>query len=89
MTTIAEKKHFGKLAEFGCILCYRLGRPGTPAEIHHIRHGGKRCNAPVIPLCPEHHRGDSGVHGLGRKAFNRAWGTTEEALLKLLNRVIA
>lgn len=84
MTTKAEKAHFGKLAGFGCILCYRLGYgEGTPAEIHHIRRGGKRSSAPVIPLCPEHHRGNSGVHGLGRKAFEKKYGLTEEYLLEI------
>lgn len=90
MTTKAEKEHFGKLARFGCILCYRLGYgEGTPAEIHHIRRGGKRSSAPVIPLCPEHHRGNSGVHGLGRRAWERTHQTTEEDLLKLVGEVIA
>ena len=88
MTTVAQKRHFGKLADFGCILCFRLGYSGTPAEIHHIRRGGKRSSAPVIPLCPEHHRGDSGVHGLGRRAFERTYGTTEDELLELAWRII-
>ena len=90
MATKAEKAYFGKLAGFGCILCYRLGYgEGTPAEIHHVRRGGKRSSAPVIPLCPEHHRGNSGIHGLGRRAWERAHQTTEEDLLKLVGEVIA
>jgi hypothetical protein len=36
----------------------------------------------VIPLCPEHHRGATGVHGLGTKGFPKHWGYTEEDLLK-------
>jgi hypothetical protein len=42
----------------------------------------KRDNAPVIPLCPEHHTGNSGVHGLGKKAFADKYGVTEEDLLE-------
>ena len=57
---------------------------GTPAEIHHIRRAGKRDKAPVIPLCPEHHRGNSGIHLLGRKGFERTYGVTEERLLELV-----
>jgi hypothetical protein len=40
-----------------------------------------RKSAPVIGLCREHHRGDTGIHGLGRKAFERKYGLTEEDLL--------
>jgi len=35
----------------------------------------------TIPLCPEHHRGATGLHGMGRKAFERAYGVTELELL--------
>jgi hypothetical protein len=53
-----RKKEYARIAEWGCILCRHKEVYDTPAEIHHIRNGGKRENAPVIPLCPEHHRGD-------------------------------
>ncbi len=83
MATKQQKEHYDKLARLGCILCIRLGYgEGTPAEIHHIRRAGKRSDAPVIPLCPEHHRGNSGIHGLGRKRFEREYATTEELLLE-------
>lgn len=78
-------KHYDQVAQTGCILCRHLGYAGTPAEIHHIRRfGAPRDTAPVIPLCPEHHRGNTGVHGLGRKSFARKWGVTEEDLLDML-----
>ena len=69
-------------AALGCILCQRLGYGSSLAEIHHIRRlGMPRDQAPFIPLCPEHHRGKSGIHGLGRKAFCAKYGLTEEDLL--------
>jgi len=80
MATKAEKERYGKVARLGCILCWHLGYEGTPAELHHIRRGGRRDNAPVIPLCPEHHRGNTGVHGLGRKAFEAKYELSEEDL---------
>jgi hypothetical protein len=83
MTTKAEKKHYDKIAQLGCSLCrFVLGYSGTPCEIHHIRRAGKRSNAPVIGLCPEHHRGNAGVHGMGRKAWERQFNITEEELLE-------
>ena len=81
--TKAEKEHYGKVARLGCILCKSvLGYDDTPCEIHHIRrYGGKRSLAPIIGLCPEHHRGDTGIHSLG-KQFETRYGVDEQALLE-------
>jgi len=90
MATKAEKEHFGRLADLGCILCIYLGYgEGSPAEIHHIRRAGKRSDAPVIPLCPEHHRGNTGIHGLGRKGFEKHYQITEYDLLEIATGKIA
>ena len=80
-----EKENYDRLARFGCVLCSYIGYEGTPAELHHIRRGNiPRKQAPVIPLCPEHHRGNTGIHLLGRKQFERIYGITEERLLELV-----
>ena len=79
------KKHLSRVADLGCILCWHLGYEDTPTELHHIRRTGKRANAPVIGLCPEHHRGNTGIHGLGRKAFERKYQITEEGLLQIVS----
>jgi len=90
MANAAEKKHYDRLAQLGCSLCRHLSYGETRCEIHHIRRmGGKRDLAPVIGLCPEHHRGNTGVHGMGRKAFARFYGVTEEDLLEQTNLLIA
>ena len=82
MPSKAEKQHYARIAQLGCSLCRHFGYGETPSHIHHIRRlGMKRINAPVIPLCPEHHTGNSGVHGLGKKAFADRYGVTEEDLL--------
>jgi len=83
------KELYSKTASIGCIICLRLGYGETPAEIHHIRRfGGKRDLAPVIPLCPEHHRGKTGVHGLGKKAFADFYGVDEEGLLEQVEEIL-
>ncbi|MEZ2742652.1 Ref family recombination enhancement nuclease [Paenalcaligenes hominis] len=85
--TKTERKHLSQVAEQGCILCRYLGYGPTPAEIHHLRHGmgmaQRNSNYNVIPLCPEHHRGATGFHGLGRRAFERTYGVTELDLLAM------
>ena len=81
--TNAQKEHYRKVAELGCALCRYQGNEGTPAELHHIRRTGRRSDAPVIPLCPYHHRGsNTSIHGMGRKRFEREYGITEESLLQ-------
>jgi hypothetical protein len=86
---VKEKKHYNKIAELGCCLCLYLSHEATPCEIHHIRrYGGKRDNSPVIGLCPEHHRGNTGVHGMGRKAFESHYGISEAELLELTNKLL-
>lgn len=85
-----EKQHLSRVAELGCIVCKRLGFDGTPAEIHHLRAGqgwGRSSHYHAIPLCHEHHRGKTGVHGLGTKGFPKHYGFTEEELLEEVLRL--
>ena len=90
MTTKAEKEHYAKIAKLGCSLCRYLDYGFTECEIHHIRRfGGKRANAPVIGLCPEHHRGNTGVHGLGAKGFEKHYQIGQEELLELTEKLLA
>ena len=89
MPTKAEKLHYRMVAELGCSLCRHQGNEGTPAELHHIRRTGKRSNAPVIPLCPYHHRGfNTSIHGMGRKRFEAEYNVTEEELLEQTESLI-
>lgn len=88
-----ESQYLGKVADIGCIICYKNGYPGTPAEIHHIRGlglgmGVRNSHDNVIPLCPEHHRGSTGYHGLGRRAFERKYGVTEQELQQLVEGLL-
>ena len=92
MTTVAEKKYMSKVAGIGCILCKRIGYEGTPAELHHPRRGtgmGQRASHyDVLPLCPTHHRGNTGIHGLGTKGFAKHWGFDEADLLEDVKNIL-
>jgi len=82
MATKIEKERYRRIAELGCSLCRYLGSEGTPAELHHIRRTGRRSDAPVIPLCPYHHRWpNTSIHGMGRRRFEAEYDVTEESLL--------
>ena len=90
MATKLEKQKFRKIAELGCSLCRHLQLGETPCELHHIRRGNiPRSTAPVIGLCPYHHRGsNTSIHGMGRKQFEIVYQITEEELLEQTKRLI-
>jgi len=88
----ADKEYLSKVAEIGCIICYKAGYPETPCEIHHIRDVGlglgvRNNHTNTLPLCPEHHRGNEGIHGMGRKAWERKYSTQQE-LLEQVQRIL-
>ena len=91
--TKAEREHKSRLAELGCMVCLRLFGPHAPGpvELHHYRGGGwgKGDYKTLIPLCVEHHRGASGVHGLGTKGFAKTYGFDQSDLLAQTLRLCA
>lgn len=86
--TAAEKRHMARAKKLGCALCEHLGLGETPAEIHHARTKvgwGRDGHTSVIPLCPEHHRGNTGIHAMGRSQFAAMYGISEIDLLTSVN----
>lgn len=87
MSTTAEREHMGKVAAAGCVLCRYLGYGFSPAEVHHIREGQgasqRASNWLTVGLCPEHHRGASGLHGLGTRGFYTRYKLDELDLLAM------
>jgi len=84
---MSGKAHMGRVAALGCMLCNYLGYDATPAEVHHLKEGHgmsqRSSDYLTIPLCPEHHRGASGFHGLGRRAFVMRYRLSELDLLAM------
>lgn len=76
-----SKRHMGRIAQMPCALCGVSG-----VHVHHIRTGigmGRRASDfDTLPLCPEHHQGMTGIHGCGRKAFEKLHNVTELELLR-------
>ena len=89
MTKHGKKNSLDQIAELGCIICSEvLGiEGGSAAELHHVRrYGAVRATSPILPLCPEHHRGNSGIHGLGVKRFEREYKISCEELLERVSQ---
>ena len=84
----AAKHHMDKVAQLPCVIClYKLGIETRPVHVHHDTVPAD--DFAVAPLCPEHHQGQTGVHGLHRRAFKALWRLTDTDLLALTNRAIA
>lgn len=82
--TKEEKNYKQLLASLGCMLCRRLyGITDSPVELHHLRTGGwgKGDYKTLISLCVEHHRGNTGIHGLGTKGFEKHYDLKQQDLL--------
>ena len=79
----SSKRHLFNIQQLGCILCKHLDLGESPAEIHHIEGFGRSSYTDflTVPLCPMHHRGANGVHGLSRRGFENRYKLSELDLL--------
>ena len=81
------------VAQLDCVVCKRTDGLLSPPELHHVAEGsGARSDFAVVPLCMEHHRGDTGLHGMGVKRFcvmYRPPGESEYGLLVWTNEDLA
>ncbi len=56
--SLAAKRHMGRVASIGCIVCRRMFGEPSAAQVHHIREGRiARNDWLTIPLCEPHHLG--------------------------------
>lgn len=84
--TLAEKAWMDDASQIGCIVCHRLGFPGTPGAMHHVLFAGRRqSDAETICLCdPGHHQGGDGETKISRhpwrKRFESEYGAEAELL---------
>ncbi len=81
--SVKGKKHMGRVAQIPCLICEKCGLDNTPAQVHHVFDSAARSDFLTIPLCPTHHQGALGFHGLGEREFNRRYSTTEAELLAM------
>jgi hypothetical protein len=85
MVTNAKARWRNRLAELRCVVGKRHGGCQGPVELHHVAEGsGVRHEYGLVPLCHEHHCGQSGLHGMGLKNFLRLYrppGESEYGLL--------
>jgi hypothetical protein len=79
--TADEKRHMGRVAELGCLICR------MPAQIHHVRGHmfGMKDNYRCVPLCDRHHNGGEFGHCVhnGTRTFELNYMTQAEMLRRV------
>jgi len=68
LSTAKEKRHMGRVAALGCLICKQ------PANVHHIRTERIKNHFLTIPLCREHHQGDFSIH-MDKRQFENIYGS--------------
>ena len=78
-----DKAFTAWIHQFGCFVC------GRQAEQHHWpyrSHEGWHDRSSLM-LCPEHHRGGTGFHLLGKEGFEKMHKVNVAAEIERLNRL--
>jgi Recombination enhancement, RecA-dependent nuclease len=94
MITKAEKAHWDRVAEFGCIACRIDGYRNNIVSIHHCDGRTKKgAHMKVIALCAGHHQDGTGndknmlaIHPFKRR-FEAKYGT-QQKLIEITNKLI-
>ena len=85
-----ERERLKTISEMPCYACFIDGKE-VSSEVHHIRNhtgmGLRPSHFDTIPLCSGHHRTNKISVHLGKKEFERRYGTEQEILEKV-NREI-
>ncbi len=85
--TKQERAYMGRVAELGCLIC------GGIPEIHHNTknrgYGAKSSNYDIIPLCPDHHRGEEGIHHIGVKTWEDKYSDQDDLVKRVRLRIYA
>jgi hypothetical protein len=87
---VSASDHMESIAGLPCLIClHKLGRKQYGVEVHHVGGVGEQSDWATVPLCVEHHRGPTGVHGLHRRAFESMWKVNDLMLLAWTNQQLA
>ena len=81
---MTAKAHLARLHELRCVVCLHMGLPPRTVEVHHLESvRDENSDYAAVPLCGEHHRGATGVHGLSRRGFADRYKLSDVDLLAL------
>jgi len=80
---VVDRQYTAWLAGLGCLVC------GKRATVHHVRqYGSPKNDTRTLPLCPEHHQIQAGLHSieaLGKRKFEAMYGVDLETAIRQYN----
>jgi hypothetical protein len=88
-----DKKRLADIHQLPCSLCFLHGLKQTTKTIAHHKMGGgmgkKASDLLTMSLCEIHHtRGQEAIHHIGRLAWQEWFGTTEDDLIEITNKML-
>lgn len=74
-----------------CVVCFlQTGRKVYGVQAHHLESVRDSLSDWLeVPLCPDHHQGPNGIHGLHRRAFYTRYNVDELSLLAVTLKLAA
>jgi hypothetical protein len=87
---MSARDHLERVHEIPCVVCTHMGMPPKyPVHAHHLESVRDRLSDyATVSLCPDHHQGPNGVHGLSRRAFEARYKLTDIDLLAMTIRLL-
>jgi hypothetical protein len=86
---MGAREHLARIHRCPCIICDLLGLGDSPSEVHHVESiRDSRSDYGAVPLCTEHHRGATGIHGMHRRPFFALYKLDDIELLKLTMKML-
>lgn len=83
------EKYEQRLRALPCIVGVKMGMSCKCEELHHAGDADERNDWAQVPLCYEHHQGETGVHGLHRRTFHMRYKLTDVQMLAITRELYA
>lgn len=82
---MTAKEYLSRIHALRCVVCTHMGmEQSDPTEAHHVESvRDSNSDYGVAALCVEHHRGGTGVHGLGRRGFVNRYSLSDVDIIAL------
>lgn len=84
---VSQERFENNLRELPCIVGYVMGMACRCEELHHVGPADERDDMNQVPICVEHHKGATGVHGLHRREFARRYKLSDLKMLAVTRRL--
>lgn len=83
-----SERYLDRVRGLPCVICmHRMGVKTYGCHAHHVESvRDQNSHFGVAALCPEHHQGPTGVHGMSRRSFEDLWKLSPVDLIALTVR---